>query len=477
MREENLAFVCNTGLLTHGLPSTPTGDFLMNLFSRLDESGVSYCVLRGYKGLPDVISHDLDLLVHREHLALYAQILNEVSLSQGWRLVRALSRFGFHSWYLVREQDDAFIPLLVDVWTQIQWKATVYAESEVVLGTRKRYNNTWVASSGSEAAVSLLKEYLQSGRVKDKGEGKAKERIALLARKGSDTFLATLEPRLGPTLSQFALDCAKESDWSKLEREVRTMRKRLITRALLRRPVGQIWDWCRFLWGHFSDKVLHPSGLFVCLIGPDGSGKTTVSRGLQRDPKGIFNAVRYYHGHWGLLPELKTYYRSVARLFGKEKKEAVRSEGVFHNQEVIQYSLGRALLYVLYYSVEYVLGYFVILRAKGQGELVLLDRYFYDYMIQSTYSRVPRWLLRLIELVLPRPDVLIWLRNQPEVIHRRKAELSVTQIREQATVCGRIIERHPKRACVVWTDDDPEITLNVVKTKIFECMASRVSTG
>jgi energy-coupling factor transporter ATP-binding protein EcfA2 len=245
-----------------------------------------------------------------------------------------------------------------------------------------------------------------------------------------------------------------------------------VTRALRRRPLNQITDWLRFLWGHFSDRVLYPSGLFVCLIGPDGSGKTTISRGLEGELGELFSQVRYHHGHWGLLPELKTYAKGLTRLLGRGKVQRDPDSEASDDEPAPTFGLGRALMYVMYYSLEYFLGHWLILWAKGQDELVLFDRYFYDYAIQSSYDRVPRWLLRLIEATIPRPDVLIWLRNDPAVIHSRKQELTIPQIRRQATACEEIVGRHGK-AGVAWTDGNPRSTLRSVSQRILACMALR----
>lgn len=475
MNQKVSGLVQNSGLSGPYPSSLPVGPFLTQLFSQLDEAGVSYCVLRAYQGLPEIVDHDVDLLVPQDHLALFGQVLGQVCVSTDWYLVKTVSRFGFRSWYVASERNGA-LPVVVhiDVWTQIHWKAVIYADREAILSTRRRYNGIWVASSGTEAAISLLKEYLQFGKVKDKGQGKTKRRIVGLVEEDPDNFLATLKPCLGGPLSQFVLECARNADWSRLEGRVGKVRKSLILRALACRPIAQLSDWLRFLWGHFYDKILRPSGLFVCLIGPDGSGKTTIANGLREEMKDVFDVVRYYHGHWGILPELKTYYNAVAPLLAKEQK-AVHSDNVICGQGSAWFGLARGLLYVLYYSLEYILGHFLLFRAKAKGELVLFDRYFYDYMIQPAYSRVPRWLLRLIERFLPRPDVLIWLHNEPEVIHQRKPELSASQVQQQAEVCKNIVERYPKNAYVIRTDDNPRVTLALVRKRVLQFMADRVA--
>jgi len=42
----------------------------------------------------------------------------------------------------------------------------------------------------------------------------------------------------------------------------------------------------------------------ICLIGPDGSGKYTVSSHLLENMKDLFEDIRYYHGHYQILPDL-----------------------------------------------------------------------------------------------------------------------------------------------------------------------------
>lgn len=474
MTRNRVTLVNQTEALTGSSLSTTTGALLRALFARLEAQSVSYCVLRGYQGLPDVVDHDVDLLVDPADLAPYRRALDRVCHDQGWRVVRTNHRFGFHSWYLIPE--GATAPLHIDVWTRVTWRGVPYADEAAILDTRQRHNGFWIPSPGAEAATLLLKELLYFGRVKDKGRGRVKQRIHRLVKEDSASFCATLRPCLGPTPVEFLLDHADEANWPEIEERAGWLRRALVTRALQRRPLNQLTGWLRFLWGHFSDRVLHPSGLFVCLIGPDGSGKTTISRGLEAEMGELFSQVRYQHGHWGLLPELKTYAKGLAQLLGRGKGQRDFGLEISDDGPAPTFGLGRALMYVTYYSLEYFLGHWLIFWAKGRDELVLFDRYFYDYAIQTSYDRVPRWLLRLIEATIPRPDVLIWLRNEPAVIHSRKQELTIPQIRRQAMACEEIVSQHGN-AGVAWTDGNPRNTLRSVSQMILACMAPREQRG
>ena len=450
-----------------------TGKFLRDLFNKLNIEGVQYCVLRNYESLPDEIGHDVDLMVARKSVRDFEQVLVGVNLDLGWQLVRAARRFSFYSYYIIHKNNDGFSLVPIDVWAAIHWRAVTTAYESAVLEAREKYKGFWVASHGSEAAISLFKEYLQFGKIKDKGDGKHKRRIAKLAREDPENFLDTIRPYLSKGTANFALKCAQKEDWTRLEENVRSIGKTLIWRAIKRRPIGQAIDWASFIWGHFSDKVLNPSGLFVCLIGPDGSGKTTISRGLQGDMKGLFSKVRYFHGHLGILPELKAYYNAIDRFLGWSEKKVATLQEEFFRPDTPPFSRLRSMTYVLYYAMDYFLGHVRIRRAKGYGELVIFDRYFYDYFIQQPYAKLPRWILIGILWFLPKPDIIIWLKNEPEIIHKRKPELTPSQIRQQSKECSQLISSIPN-AFSVQTNDDLEVTLKNVRAIIFRFMSQRV---
>lgn len=449
--------------------STPTGRLLIELFRQLEENTIGYGVLRNYKGLPDDIGHDVDLMVEKKGVDDFGRVLVEVSESLGWSVIKVSKRFSFVQYYMIRKSDLSFDILKIDAWLPIHWKGITTASEHSIIQTKKKFRGFWIASSGSEAAVSLFKEYLQFGKVKDKGRGETKRRISALAQEDPENFIATVESYLGKELSQFALKCAQTAHWERLEKDGGKIRRHLVKQALRQRPFGQLRDWVRFLWGHFSNKVLYSSGLFICLIGPDGSGKTTISHAIEEDMKDIFNRVRYFHGRITIFPRL----RSLVALFRKRhEREDIKS---FKTESASTESKAPPLFLILYYSLEHFLYHFIIRWFKGQGDLILFDRYFYDYLIQKYFRKVPRWLIEWIQRLLPKPDILIFLKNVPEVIFERKPELTKDEIRDQIHVCDEIVRGH-KGAVSVWTNDNPDITAAQVRKKIFTFLEQRTKS-
>jgi thymidylate kinase len=126
----------------------------------------------------------------------------------------------------------------------------------------------------------------------------------------------------------------------------------------------------------------------------------------------------------------------------------------------------------MYYSWDYLLGRWIIGRAKTHGDLVVFDRYFYDWFIHSCYERIPRWLFPFFRRVFPRPDVVVHLCNDPETVHRRKPELTVRQIEEQNRRCAGIVAVLPYAMTVV-TDSGLDRTVEQIREAVVTVMRSR----
>lgn len=405
---------------------TTLGRLLRELFHELDVNGIPYCVLRNHEQLPDYTNNDVDLMVPLKFFEQYMEILCRATKSIDASLVNISSRFGFQQTFHYPLKSSKLIQ--IDCHGNINYYGQKYINEEVVLQTRTwDHRGFWIASPGSEAAVSLMKEYILFGKVKDKGKGKTKKRITELAKEDPENFLNSLGRSLGRNTSEFILDCALEENWNRLESKVGYVRSKLLIRSVFQNPFSMISNLFGFIWGHLFDEVLFPNSLFLCLVGPDGSGKSSIIEALLLDDL-PFESTNLYHCHFRILPPLRFYYNGLATLLRLKKvKEPTPAEAA---QSLDDKPLGalRAMITVLYYTFEYLLGHLIILRGKTQRKLIIFDRYFYDYMTSPRFKRVPRFLLQAILRIIPKPDLVIYLEGDPEIIHKRKLELSYTTL-------------------------------------------------
>lgn len=169
------------------------------------------------------------------------------------------------------------------------------------------------------------------------------------------------------------------------------------------------------------DIVLR-QGRWVVLIGPDGVGKTSVANGIFAQVAGHFESLRYHH--W-IAPWTQPLRSEVPA--GGGRFDAGSCRGGFIGSLLSLARLGRNVCRAW-------LGYLLRIRPHlRQRRLVLGDRYLFNYLLdpQSVrYGAAPGW-VRLALRLVPKPDLVISLVADPEVIHARKDELTVAQIAER----------------------------------------------
>ncbi|MCP5117473.1 MAG: hypothetical protein GY953_42160, partial [bacterium] len=70
-------------------------------------------------------------------------------------------------------------------------------------------------------------------------------------------------------------------------------------------------------------------------------------------------------------------------------------------------------------------------------------RYFYDYYFQPGHRGTPRWVLRLAEFLVAKPDLVFFIDRDADNIYRDKPELTVPEIREQQKRIRCLLSRLP----------------------------------
>ena len=77
-------------------------------------------------------------------------------------------------------------------------------------------------------------------------------------------------------------------------------------------------------------------------------------------------------------------------------------------------------------------------RKLRRNQLVIFDRYFYDYYLMRLHLNAPRWLLGIFARLIAQPDVLLIMLAEPEAIFRRKPELTAEEIQRQQDILKRL---------------------------------------
>lgn len=171
--------------------------------------------------------------------------------------------------------------------------------------------------------------------------------------------------------------------------------------------------------------------MFVVLVGPDGSGKSTVARALPLAMAEQFSGS--WHFHW--RPKLLASPRRHGT--GPASPPAVSAPP---NKQAYGFFL--SLVRFLYYWIDFTVGYWVRIHPRLRaGQLVVGERYFPDILVhpQRYGFALPVWLMRVFGGTVPAPDATILLAASAEVVRARKDELSLDVIRRQFSAYEREI--------------------------------------
>lgn len=405
-----------------------SSDLIRAVFSRFREAGITYCVLRDYERLPEDHGNDLDMFIDPPDFRAGLEIIHEQASTQGFRLLAETRPTDNRKLYLVPPGGGKV--LIMDIFRGIYWKGVPIASNDCLVSSIRDHGDIRVAAAGPEGAVTLVKELLQWGKVKERRGGK--QRIQLCANEDPGGFVCCLSPQFGPETSRELLALVKAGDWESVEGACRRLRSAAVRAAVRGAPFRQIGRWCLFLRGHAAHRLRPPLGFFAVLLGPDGSGKTTLAAGLERFwLENVHAPTVHVHGDFKLVPRLKGVRHLASKLRGREPAPDVDFTERHSGASVKPHSALRSAFALLYYMWDYMLGHVVVRSARTRDRLVVADRYFHDYYFQPANARLPRGLLNAVRRIVPRPDLVCVLDREADSIYAGKDELTVAEIERQ----------------------------------------------
>ncbi|MCX7722080.1 MAG: thymidylate kinase [Verrucomicrobiae bacterium] len=394
------------------------------VFDAWANAGVHFLVLRNYEGLPQTTTNDIDVLVAKPHLALAEQVLVATAAEQDFYLVNR-AEFVPVSMHFANPETTEQVHF--DLFVDLRWHCFEFIRAEDFLNRKVQRGNFWVPHPADEACTNLLGNLIYKGRVREK----YKRGVVAALRVHTNAARALLAESYGEKRAQTIVRLAAQEKWAELEAMAKQLRRALVLRLFTRRPVQTIRAVCADA-ARFFRRTLHPAGFMVIVLGPDGSGKSTIAPAILQGLTGTFYAAKSVHYHW--KPKLLRRARRDAELISTDP----------HGKPPRNLLL--SLVFFGLHWAEFVLGAVAkIYPALFRGGLVLVERYYHDFFVdQARYRlRVPKLLVRLGLVFVKKPDLVLVLDAPVETLRARKQEVSPGETERQRNAYLELAHQTP----------------------------------
>jgi thymidylate kinase len=396
---------------------------LEHVFAVLDDAKIPYVVLHGYEGYPASVTSDVDCLMPARVLPhRLAAVLHENRERIGGEVVNWLD--GAAHFVTIAGRDDAGTPVFLHfhIVTSLEVARRPLLAGETVLQRRARHGGFWIPAARHEFLEQLSRRVEKSKLTESHAQ-----RLRELYQQDEEGCRQAILALFGIRGADVIMGCVRSGNWREVS--LRSLRKRMLIRRTWKHPIRTAWNVLTGAARVASRRLKADRGLNIVLLGPDGSGKSTVVAAARQDLAGAFIAT-----------ERRTFPPAL-------RQRAVGETSSTPHAVVPRSWIASTARALGYWFVYYTAGYpFTVGKALADAKLVVHDRHLLDCLVDPRRYRYggPMPLLRLICRLIVKPDMVILLDAPAEVIQSRKSEVPLEETRRQRRVYCDVVSTMPR---------------------------------
>jgi thymidylate kinase len=403
----------------------PRGRLLQSVFELMDAQGIPYCILHGHKEYPARVTSDVDCIIPAEFLpGGLARLLRANRDRLGATVVQWIQHESTAHYFILATDGVAgrWEFLAVDASSDYRGDGRVFYRGEEILASRCLDRGFWVPSPALEFGSYLVK------KVAKRSLGEEHDRRLTELYNGDPAGCGREIARFWRGSSaRLICDVAASGEWDVVRRLLPSLRRELLWPGTARELQSCLGYWRADASRRFR-RYRVPTGVHVVLLGGDGAGKSATLPALADALSPVFRRVTSKHlapalfnGTRGNTSAVSPHSRSPRSFIGSMAKAAA-------------------------WALDYTIGYEIRVRpALARSTLVLFDRYMVDALVDPRRYRYggPRWVLRLVWSIVPKPDLVILLDAPPEVLRARKQEVSFPETERQRHAYRELVQTLP----------------------------------
>jgi thymidylate kinase len=414
-------------------------DFFEKFFQRLDAATIPTVLLRNYDDFPTRIGHDLDVFFRRSDLAPAVKIFRETLATTSGEILHIQELdYVLAVWFRVSPDEPQ--PIHLDFFHgAFTWHGLAYLSEETLLAASRPKGRFKIPRPAHEALNLFLQSLLWGSFFKLRYRDRLRELLADPAE--ATAFWALLEDKFGANAKP-PFDLLGKDDPSGQEQRhyAAKLRRALKWRSILRNPPGALFRLARH-WRQEFATVLSPPGVHFAVLGPDGSGKSTVIAEVKTRLDDYFGEK--VEGHWrpSVLPD-------IGVLLGQRKNSSGPTTDP-HGKKL--HSVPMSAFRLCYYWLDYWLGWPLRIRKPKAGNcLVIYDRYAMDMWCDQQRYRLnlPGSVLKFFCRLVPQPDFTFVLTADAKTIHARKGEVPLQTLEALLQRYNAAVKNFPRTRTV-----------------------------
>lgn len=383
-------------------------NLIISIFSEWNKNGTKYYIVHGLEEFPYRIGRDIDIVIEKKDCKRSLGLAKQHLLQNSYIIIIPPEIWG---------KRVIGIKKIGRAWDYIEIHS-IEVLSWGFVEFNKAYNNcnlhyVFKTDDWLLFVKSILLPYLS-------GDSSYKFIKNTINKKLIESPLIrdNLSELIGSKLARVILDSIRDKDTNKLRDSLIDIRKKLSLGYLIKSPFRSSLRFIKRLIRNIT-KYFSPCAPVIAIVGTDGVGKTSCLQAITDDPLPMFAHLPIVRRHWrpGILPALSSIFKKDSHyLSGPPRRQAGRLKS----------------FRMIYYYIDFLIGQLKDNSISSHQQLIIYDRCALDMIVDPVrFGLSSNNCMKILLRLIPKPDTVILLYDDPDRIYHRKPELTIDEIDQQ----------------------------------------------